>query len=181
MKLKHTIKRDGCTLSGRILETIFEGNEKRGDRKYIRVNDIYLIVSVARPYLTYWKVYVHWEDSDYDSEPVSCTYDCEQGAQAMLDAINSITIVDKPIQTEEKWVYVSHISEEDALRNPDKRLLLADLWDKYIDRYITPAGLISWTSWRYAVPAPSPKKLRQVEMTDEEYEKFTNPSTFANK
>lgn len=45
----------------------------------------------------------------------------------MLDAINSITIVDKPIQTEEKWVYVSHISEEDALRNPDKRLLLADL------------------------------------------------------
>jgi hypothetical protein len=31
MKIKHTITRDGCTLSGKILETIFEGDEKRGD------------------------------------------------------------------------------------------------------------------------------------------------------
>lgn len=33
MRIKHSIVRNGCTLSGQILETVFEEGEKRGDSK----------------------------------------------------------------------------------------------------------------------------------------------------
>lgn len=178
MKLKHTIKRDGCTLSGQIIETIFEGDEKRGDRKDIQVGS-FTFVSSVEPELIDESLYVHGYREYWDTQFVQWTYSSEREAQAMLDAINFITIVDTPTPLEEKWVYVSDKSEGDAIESTDKKLLLADLWDKYLSRYITTAGLKSWTSWQYAVPVPksSPKKLRQVEMTDEEYEKFINQST----
>jgi hypothetical protein len=54
------------------------------------------------------------------------TYNSEQEAQEMLDAINSITIKE-PTVPEERWVYVSDESEEFALTHKTKRLLVVDL------------------------------------------------------
>jgi predicted DNA-binding transcriptional regulator len=76
---------------------------------------------------------------------------------------------------------VSDESEEFALTHKTKRLLVVDLWEKFCPRYIVTMWDYSsgWTSWLYAVsvpPAPV-KKLRQVEMTDEEYEKFISTNS----
>ena len=68
---------------------------------------------------------------------------------------SELTPIDDPIM-----VYVSDVSEKDALLNICSRILLADLGNKYKDRYIcsNPNSDKHWTSWKFAVPITSIKK-----------------------
>ncbi len=109
MKIKHNIIRDWKTLRGRILDTIFEEGEKRGDGKihYSKDKKFY-ICSFGTPELTtYGKkdvLYVFWVSKTSDNQEVSYTYETEEEAQRVLDYINEFTIKDQ--NKKEKFWYV---------------------------------------------------------------------------
>ena len=117
MKIKHNIKRNWNILSGRILETIFEGWEERQDRieHYTKDWEFY-ICSLNVPTLDSSSLYVFWKDKDIDDNYLEYEYDTEDEAQQVLDYINEFTIEDKEIKN---WysVWVSDISQEDADNN----------------------------------------------------------------
>jgi len=64
-------------------------------------------------------------------------------------------------QDEPIMVYVSNVSEADALLNICSRILLADLGNKYEYRYLTRDNdddfLGAYFGWKYIVPAPIKK------------------------
>ena len=117
-----------------------------------------------------------------DNNKVSYTYDSEQKAQQVLDYINEFT--EEPKTEEPKYVYVSNNSEEDALQEEKKRILITTLPWQYTQPYLCVLDsheekYLKWekyeySNWKYAVPVPSDKKkLRELYMTDAEYEKLT--------
>ncbi len=178
MKIKHNITRKGCTLSGHILETIFEEGEKPGDFKEHRTKDKrFYICSAGNPFVSDYALYVHWLSSEIKNE-VSFTYLSEQEAQQALDYINEFSMEPKI-----EYVYVSDESEEDALKKERKCILLTKLpWDISFP-YICVAewqkeNYLKWEEylyifWKFAVPSPTDeKKLRELYMTDAEYEKL---------
>lgn len=98
MKIKHNITRTGRTLSGQILDTIFEEGEERGDCKaHYNKDKTFFIVSMDSPELTHNSICLHWENHNMDLNIVSFTYSSEKQAQKALDYINEFTV-----QEEEK-------------------------------------------------------------------------------
>ena len=187
MRIRHNIKREGCTLSGQILETIFEEGEERGDivNQFTKDKQFY-IVSTNFPQLSRNCLYVHWTLSVRDNNKLSYAYPYEQEAQEVLDYINEFSVNNED-QTEPKiaYVYVSNDSEEHALKKKNKYILITKFFWKarypYICvDYIYEEEYLKWeeylnVSWKYAVPVPiDKKKLRELYLTDAEYEKLTN-------
>lgn len=98
MKIRHNITRTWCTLSGQILETIFEEGEKRSDHKeHYSKDKSFLIKSGWFPELTIEKLYVHWCEKENDNQTVSHTYSSESEAQNILDCINEFSVDTKPV------------------------------------------------------------------------------------
>ncbi len=104
MKIKHNIKRYWKVLEWKILDTIFEEGEERGDIKYHYSKDgEFYICSNGSPELSRWVgmyvLYVFWESKYLDHKGVSYTYSTEEEAQKILDYINEFTV---PTVEEEK-------------------------------------------------------------------------------
>lgn len=87
-----------------------------------------------------------------------------------------------------QWVYVSDASEEDALQQKAKRILLSTLPWKVFNKYICVDETSTqkylnwkeyyWTSWKYTVPVKEEeKKERKVMMTDSEWEEFSKKNS----
>lgn len=186
MKIRHNITRTGWTLSGQILETIFaEGEDRLYCNDQYTKNKAFYIWSSFTPKLYKNHLCVHWSCSDNDNNKVSHTYHSEQEAQQALDYINEFRVHNED-QAEPKieYVYVSDMSVEDAIERKNKRILLAKLpWNPlcpYICVYISEEEkYLKWEEYMhfpciYAVPVPTDeKKLRQLYLTDAEYEKLT--------
>ena len=92
MKIRHNIKQDGCTLSGQILETIFEEGGKRGDNNSCYSSDKeFLFISASVPQLQNSILYVWGDISNRDGIQVSYTYDTPEEAKNALEHINEFT------------------------------------------------------------------------------------------
>lgn len=181
MKIKHSITREGCKLSGHILETIFEEGEKRGDWNIHYTKDReYSLRSSTYPELNCDRLFVHWGSESGDNKEVSYTYKSEKEAQQALDYINEFNVESTP---KIEWVYVDDYSKDNALIRENKRILITKLQWKAFTPYICvnlwdETNFIKWekyafVGWKYAVPVPTDeKKLREIWMTDAEMEKF---------
>ena len=88
MKIRHNIKQDGCTLSGQILETIFEEGGKRGDNNSCYSSDKeFFINSGSVPQLQNSILYVWGDISNRDESQVSYGYDTPEEAKKVLSYI----------------------------------------------------------------------------------------------
>lgn len=176
MRIKHNISRDGCTLRGQILETIFEENEEREDLKYHYSKDWeFTLQSYYNPELKRSRLYVYGEMKINDKITISYTYNSVEEAKKALDYINEFTVTEADdILAPWTQVYVSDVSIEVAMIRKLERKLIIDLSSKYSSRYIVEQKDNRYcSSWKYAVPVPLPQKTeRKVMMTDEEYEAY---------
>lgn len=176
MKIKHNFKilEDWVTIEGQILETIFEEWEERGEfnRTYSKDKKFY-ISSAGCPEL-YDDVLCVWGNGkEYDNQTISCTYETPEEAQKVLSYINEFTQMKKETITvdgvEYRYVYVSDVSEEHALKGKDKRILLYSLPWTIANRHITVAWwyeieFINWeeyciSRWRYIAEIPEEKTI----------------------
>lgn len=89
IKIKHNIKREGCTLSGQILDCNFISGF-RGNIKTIIINGFYL-KSFIYPELRLKDFYIWGYKDEHDMQMISYTYPSEKDAQDMLDFINRFT------------------------------------------------------------------------------------------
>lgn len=102
IKIKHNIKRKGCTISGQILDCQFSGKEERG-HAFIKKGK-YFIMSAALPQIWKNELWIWGNVKSRDLIEMSYTYSTEQAAQDMLDFINTFTDKEEAIkeQVEEK-------------------------------------------------------------------------------
>ncbi len=101
--IKHNIKREGCTLSGQILDCQFLDGAKRGDGvRYFNKNNKLFLSSVFNSEIDGNKFFVWGSDNRYDLDVISYTYPTEQAAQDMLDFINTFVEKDETVQEEPK-------------------------------------------------------------------------------
>lgn len=163
LKLKHTLKLEWKTISGKITDVIWNDN-KRGDGITIYNKDRTLrIVSLVLPELFESVFYVwgnNYGDSGYNDDGIVIyTYDTEEQAQKMYDFIMEHT---KKDEKELEYVLVRYSEENEW----EKRILLHTLpWNthKYIcldkgyemkykmwERY-------EWNPWTYM------KKIEETE------------------
>lgn len=107
MKIKHTLKRNWKTISGRITETIFEKGEDKYDyTAYYTEDRHFFIRSVACPSLNRRSIFVRVEDSVNNNGVISYTYNSEEEAKKVMARIDEFTIKDETEFKEGDWVYV---------------------------------------------------------------------------
>ena len=186
LKIKHTlaIQEDGVTIKWQITDVIWNDND-RNDRYEIRSKKKdHSIESFGKPELRKFNLYVWGLIKEHDKDIISHTYDSPEEAQEMMDFIMEHTVKDY------EYVYVSDESEEDALKEKDKRILLFTFpWNTY-KKY---ACVWSWhehdfEKWseysiitrKYAVPIPKEEEKVTIEMTKEEYNKVKSVLWFDN-
>lgn len=88
--IKHNIKREGCTLSGQILDCKFSGGAERGDNvRYYSKDKELLLQSSNKPELCRYMFFVWGSCMGTDLNTISYTYPTEQEAQDMLDFLNT--------------------------------------------------------------------------------------------
>jgi len=95
MKIQHNIQlqEDKLTLKGKILKTIFENEERRGDNiKHYSDNKTNYICSAFSPALTKYTMFVWGESEGCDDFEVHCKYNSEKDALKMLKFINQFSI-----------------------------------------------------------------------------------------
>ena len=161
MKIKHNIKKNWRTLSGRILETIFEEWEYRWDieEHYIKDNRL-LVCSGKFPLLNNYCLSVFWSDENKDNYLLEYEYNTEERAQQVLDYINEFTINEiKNLDL----VWVSDISQEDADKNFNNTKLHY-IWKRINWEFICEDKDWDYISWRFV----SNKEPKTREMTLEQ-------------
>lgn len=101
IKIKHDIKREGCSLKGHILDCKFSNGFHRGDWQEIETGDFKntqegtmpkdykSIGSTNYPKLTKFSLFVWGNEKEKDLWEVFYIYDTEHEAQSMLDFINT--------------------------------------------------------------------------------------------
>lgn len=103
IKIKHNIKRDGCTLSGQILDCQFCGGAKRNDWvDYFSKDEKLVLTSCSGPQISDKMVFVWGEKKENDFDTISYTYPTEKKAQDMLDFINTFVEKEGTVQSEPK-------------------------------------------------------------------------------
>ena len=103
IKIKHNIKRDGCTLSGQILDCQFLDGAKRGDGvRYFNKDKKLFLVSIGKPELWISIIFIWGSHTKQDLNILFYTYPTEQAAQDMLDFINTFVEKDEAVKEETK-------------------------------------------------------------------------------
>lgn len=101
--IKHNIKREGCTLSGQILDCQFLDGAERGDGvDYYDDKINLLLTSCGEPELWRDIFFVWGRLTERDLSPISYTYPTGQAAQDMLDFINTFVGKEGTVQSEPK-------------------------------------------------------------------------------
>ena len=102
--IKHNIKREGCILSGQILDCQFLDGAERDDRVYYydKNEKRHLISCGYSPELWGNTLFVWAKGKERDLNMLSYTYTTEQEAQAMLDFINTFVEKEGTVQSEPK-------------------------------------------------------------------------------
>ena len=114
--IKHNIKREGCTLSGQILDCQFLDGAERDDRVYYydKNEKRHLISCGYSPELWGNTLFVWAKGKDRDLNMLSYTYPTEQAAQDMLDFINTFVEKEGTVQSEPKEKRYKLIESEDG-------------------------------------------------------------------
>lgn len=100
IKIKHNIKRDGCTLSGQILYCQFLVGE-RGNFPTVNIGKFYL-GSLFKPELSLKDFFVWGHVKANDLQKICYNYPSEKDAQDMLDFINTFVEKEGTVQSEPK-------------------------------------------------------------------------------
>ena len=104
--IKHNIKREGCILSGQILDCQFLDGAERDDRVYYydKNEKRHLISCGYSPELWGNTLFVWAKGKERDLNMLSYTYPTEQAAQDMLDFINTFVEKDEPKEKRYKLI-----------------------------------------------------------------------------
>ena len=176
MKIKHNFKilEDWLTISGNILETIFEEWENRWDRKENYTKDWkFYILSIDYPEFKPNWLYVHWDDTDHNNIMCVKTYKTEEEAKQVMERINEFTVEEL-----KEWdiVYVSDESKEDTLTRKKERIFLWKIWkinicvSRYSENWYKKWGHFETNNRKYIVkkPVEEEKTERKLILTDSE-------------
>ena len=118
MRIKHSISRQGCTLSGQILETIFEEGEERGYWKiYCTKDKEFYFMSYILPILYSDGLCVHWDRASQDNNYIKQYYPSEQEAQQVLDYINEFSVEEAPTKMENEKSMLDKLYELNIWEN----------------------------------------------------------------
>jgi len=162
MKIKHNIKRNWNTLSGRILETIFEEWERRWNvKEYCTKDWFFCICSDNNPELIDNILCVFWRKRDKDNYLLEYKYNTRERAQQVLDYINEFTI--KEIKN---WdlVWVSDTNQEDANKDFTEDANHYYIWKDKNWNFVCEHDDWKYIYWRFI----SNKKSNTKEMTLEQ-------------
>ncbi|MHA1972983.1 MAG: hypothetical protein ACTSW1_08320 [Candidatus Hodarchaeales archaeon] len=97
MKIKHNIVRDGCNLSGQILDVDFEDIVRGAHHmSSCEAEGVFCLRSNKQPQLGDSGLFVWGSNAARDYDVVSCSYDSPEQAQQVLDYINEFNMPYKP-------------------------------------------------------------------------------------
>lgn len=129
-KIKHTLKREGATISGRLTDVIWNDNKRADAEHQYEKKGIY-ICSAAVPSLTNWGLYIQGREEELDNIEINYTYDSVKRAKEVMEIINKATVKTKPIKTKPVKTKPVKGHRKDKLFYMNKAAKLTDLLRHY--------------------------------------------------